>query len=274
MTAPALSLRGLSHTFHRGTPNENPALQGVDLDLEPGAFVVLLGSNGSGKSTLLNAVAGSLRTEAGTIAIEGEDITRWPEPRRARRISRVFQDPFAGTASDMTVAENLSIASRRGTLRGLQRALTRARRDELHEEVRTLGLGLEDRLLTPMGLLSGGQRQAITLLMALLVRPSLLLLDEHTAALDPRSAELVLRLTQDFIERGRITTIMVTHSLPQATRLGDRIIIMHRGRVAFDLAGVQKRRARVDDLLARFEELRRRDLLDDDAADLLRRQYV
>lgn len=274
MTTPALSIRGLAHTFHRGTPNENPALRGVDLDLEPGAFVVLLGSNGSGKSMLLNAVAGSVRAEQGTILVDGRDVTRLPEARRARLISRVFQDPFAGTASDMTVAENLAIAARRGSTRWLQRALSRGRREELTHEVRTLGLGLEDRMTTPMGQLSGGQRQALTLLMALMVRPSLLLLDEHTAALDPRSAEQVLRLTRGFVEAGRITTIMVTHSVPQAVRLGDRILIMHRGRVAFDIGGVQKRRARVDDLLARFEELRRRDMLDDEAADLLRRQYV
>lgn len=274
MSEPALSLRGVAHTFHRGTPNENPALQGVDLDLEPGAFVVLLGSNGSGKSTLLNAVAGSVRSERGSIRVDGRDLSGMPEAYRARLISRVFQDPFAGTASDMTVAENLAIAARRGAFRWLQRALTRTRREELADEVRTLGLGLEDRMQTPMGQLSGGQRQALTLLMALLVRPSLLLLDEHTAALDPRSAEQVLRLTQSFIAAGHITTIMVTHSLPQAVRLGDRILIMHRGRIAYDLTGVQKRRTRVEDLLARFEELRRRDMLDDEAAELLRRQYV
>lgn len=274
MNAPALSIRGLAHTFHRGTPNENPALQGVDLDLEPGAFVVLLGSNGSGKSMLLNAVAGSIHAERGTIRVDGRDVTALPEARRAHHISRVFQDPFAGTASDMTVAENLAIAARRGAFRWLNRALSRARRDELQEEVRTLGLGLEDRMQTPMGLLSGGQRQALTLLMALLVRPSLLLLDEHTAALDPRSAEQVLQLTQRMVEAGRITTIMVTHALPQAVRHGDRVLIMHRGRIAYDLSGAEKRRTRVDELLARFDELRRRDLLDDEAAELLARQYV
>jgi putative ABC transport system ATP-binding protein len=174
----------------------------------------------------------------------------------------------------MSVAENLAIAAKRGAPRWLRRALTRARREEFYGRVRTLDLGLEDRLQTPMGLLSGGQRQALTLLMAMVVRPSLLMLDEHTAALDPRSAEQVLRLTQNFISAGRLTTIMVTHSLAQAVRLGDRILIMHRGRIAYDLGGVQKRRLQEQDLLDRFEELRRSDMLDDGAAALLRRAYI
>lgn len=270
----ALQIRGLAHTFHRGTPSENVALVNLDLELEPGAFVVVVGSNGSGKSTLLNAIAGSLRTEAGSIHIDGTDISRWSEPRRAQLLARVFQDPFAGTASDMSVAENLAIASKRGEARWFRRALNRARRDEFFDRVRTLGLGLENRLQTPMGLLSGGQRQALTLLMALVVRPSLLMLDEHTAALDPRSAEQVLRLTQGFVTSERLTTIMVTHSLAQAVRVGDRILIMHRGGIAYDLRGSQKRRLRVEDLLDRFEELRRSDMLDDDAAAMLRRAYI
>jgi putative ABC transport system ATP-binding protein len=274
MADPALEVRGLAHTFHRGTRFEATALHGIDLALEPGAFVVVLGSNGSGKSTLLNAVAGSLAAEAGRIRIEGRDVTGWPEHRRARLIARVFQDPFAGTASDLSVLENLAIASARGARRGLGRPLAAARRAQLTLAVRELGLGLEDRLTTPMGLLSGGQRQALTLLMAMLVKPSLLLLDEHTAALDPRSAEQLLRLTQTFVTASRVTTLMVTHSLPQAVRLGDRIIIMHRGEIAYDLTGAQKRRARVEDLLARFEELRRNDMLDDSAAALVRRAYV
>jgi putative tryptophan/tyrosine transport system ATP-binding protein len=189
-------------------------------------------------------------------------------------MARVFQDPFAGTAGDMTVLENLAIASTRGLDRGLGRPLAASRRKEMAEAVERLGLGLEDRLDTPVGMLSGGQRQALTLLMAMLVRPSLLLLDEHTAALDPRSAELLLRLTQNFVAGERLTTLMVTHSLPQAVRLGSRILIMHRGEVAYDLSGPQKRRARVEDLLARFEDLRRSDMLDDSAAALLRRGYA
>jgi putative ABC transport system ATP-binding protein len=271
---PALELEQLAHTFQRGTPYENTALEGIDLTLEPGAFLVVLGSNGSGKSTLLNAIAGSLRADSGRIRVEGTDVSDWPVHRRARLIARVFQDPFAGTASDMTVLENLAIASARVRRRGLGRPLAAAGRKALREAVSRLGLGLEDRLNTPMGLLSGGQRQALTLLMAMLVRPSLLLLDEHTAALDPRSAEVLLRLTQSFVTAERLTTLMVTHSMPQAVRLGSRILIMHRGAVAYDLSGTQKRRARVEDLLARFEELRRSDLLDEDAAALLRRAYV
>jgi putative ABC transport system ATP-binding protein len=274
MAEPALHIEGLAHTFNRGTPYESVALSGVDLTLEPGDFVVVLGSNGSGKSTLLNAIAGSLLAESGRIRVDGVEVNRWPDHRRARLIARVFQDPFAGTAADMTVAENLAIASQRGFRRGLGRALASGRRQELTQAVHRLGLGLENRLDTPIGLLSGGQRQALTLLMAMLVRPGLLLLDEHTAALDPRSAEMLLRLTQSFVAAERLTTIMVTHAMPQAVRLGNRIIIMHRGRIAYDLSGAQKRRARVEDLLARFEELRRRDMLDDTAAELLRRRYV
>lgn len=274
MTQYALELKSLSHTFHRGTPYETLALNQVSLNLEPGAFVVILGSNGSGKSTLLNAIAGSLAVESGRIFVEDADVTDWPDYRRARLIARVFQDPFAGTASDMSVLENLAIASARAQRRGFGRPLVKSRREELALQVETLGLGLEDRLNVPMGLLSGGQRQALTLLMALLVRPSLLLLDEHTAALDPRSAEQLLRLTQSFVAAAHLTTIMVTHSLPQAVRLGDRILILHQGRVAHDLSGVQKRRLRVEDLLSRFEELRQSDLLDDEAAALVRRSYV
>jgi len=274
MAEPALQIEGLAHTFNRGTPYEVLALGGVDLVLEAGDFVVVLGSNGSGKSTLLNAIAGSLMAESGRIRVDGVDVSRWPDHRRARLVARVFQDPFAGTAADMTILENLAIASTRGFRRGLGRALARARRAELAEAVRRLGLGLENRLDTPIGLLSGGQRQAVTLLMAMLVRPGLLLLDEHTAALDPRSAELLLRLTQSFVAAERLTTIMVTHAMPQAVRLGNRIVIMHHGRIAHDVSGAQKRRARVEDLLARFEELRRGDMLDDTAAELLRRRYI
>lgn len=274
MDSLAVEVRGLAHVFNRGTPYETAALQGVNLALEPGAFVVVLGSNGSGKSTLLNAIAGSLMAEAGTIAIDRTDITRWPEHQRAKLIARVFQDPFAGTAADMSVFENLSIASMRGQRRWLARALSGARRRELTRQVASLNLGLENKLDTPMGLLSGGQRQAITLLMAIMERPSLLLLDEHTAALDPRSAETLLRLTQSVVSMARLTTLMVTHSMPQAVRLGDRIIIMHRGQVAYDIQGAQKRRVRVEDLLDRFEELRRRDLLDAEAAGMLRESYL
>ncbi len=272
--APVLEVRDLHQTFQAGTPGELRALQGVDLVLEPGAFVVILGTNGSGKSTLLNAVAGTVRTDRGSIWLDGKDVTGWPEHRRAASIGRVFQNPFTGTASEMTVAENLALAARRGNQGGLRHALRPERLREMRVKIAELGMGLEDRLHTPIGQLSGGQRQALTLLMATLVRPSLLLLDEHTAALDPRSAEHVLRMTQDIIRRDILTTMMVTHSLHQAVRLGDRVVWMHRGRVVHDFSGARKHRLRVDDLLAVFDQVRGSELLDESAAEMLRRAYV
>jgi len=270
----ALRLEGLSHVFHRDTPSEVRALDGVDLAVERGTFTVVVGTNGSGKSSLLNAIAGSLGLTGGRVYLDGDDVTQWPEQRRARRISRVFQNPFTGTASDLSVAENLVLAGGRGGRRGLRRALGRERRREVREQVARLGLGLEDRLDTPIGLLSGGQRQALTLLMATMVKPSLLLLDEHTAALDPRSAEQVIRLTQAAVARGALTTLMVTHSLGQAVALGDRILVMHRGRVVHDLGDVRRRRLTEGDLLQLFDRLRWADRLDTAAAEMLRRAYI
>jgi putative ABC transport system ATP-binding protein len=269
-----LDITALRHTFNPGTPAEMRALQGIDLALEQGAFVIVLGTNGSGKSTLLNAVAGSFLPDQGSIRLAGQDITRWPEHRRATLIGRVFQNPFSGTAPSMTVVENLALAAHRTHQGGLDRALSRHGRREVVEQVERLGTGLEDRLDTPIGLLSGGQRQALTLLMATFERPQLLLLDEHTAALDPRGAEQVLRLTQEIVSRLRLTTLMVTHSLPQAVRLGDRVLMMHRGRVVHDWSGIRKRRLRVDDLLATFDEVRGAELLDAGAAAMLKRNYV
>ena len=269
-----LELNGLAKTFNAGTVNEVRALQGVDLGLDDGAFVVVIGTNGSGKSTLLNAVAGTFLVDRGTIRIDGTDVTRWPEHRRAAFIGRVFQNPFSGTAPAMTISENLALAARRGRRRGLAWALGAGLRDDMRERVRRLGMGLEDRLDNAIGSLSGGQRQALTLLMATWLRPSLLLLDEHTAALDPKGAEQVIRLSEEAIARDRLTTLMVTHSMQQATALGDRLIMMHRGRVLHDLRGAEKRRLRPEDLLARFEEVRRMEQLDESAAELLRRAYV
>jgi putative ABC transport system ATP-binding protein len=269
-----LEIRGLRHTFHPGTPAEMRALQGIDLSLERGAFLIVLGTNGSGKSTLLNAVAGSFLPNHGSIRLAGQDITRWPEHRRATLIGRVFQNPFSGTAPTMTVAENLALAAHRTRLGGLGRALGRQRRREIADRVEQLGTGLEARLDAPIGLLSGGQRQALTLLMATFERPQLLLLDEHTAALDPRGAEQVLRLTQEIVTRLRLTTLMVTHSLPQAVRMGDRALMMHRGRVVQDWSGIRKRRLRVEDLLATFDDVRGAELLDASAAAMLERNYV
>lgn len=269
-----LELSGATKTFFPGTPNEVRALRGVDLSIDEGSFVIVIGTNGSGKSTLLNAIAGSFRLDTGRIHLDGHDVTRWPEHRRAKLIGRVFQDPFSGTAPSMTIAENLALAAGRGRVRGLAPALWRASRDELRDRVASMGLGLEDRLDNPIGTLSGGQRQSLTLLMAGLIRPSLLLLDEHTAALDPKSADLVVRLTEEFVSREKPTTLMVTHSMPQAASLGDRLVMMDRGRVAHDVSGEEKRRLRPHDLLVRFEDLRRAGQLDESTASMLRRQYV
>ena len=269
-----LRLERVSHVFHPGTPNEVRALDGVDLELGRGSFTAVLGTNGSGKSTLLGAVAGSLGSARGRVFLEGRDVTRWPEHRRAGLIGRVFQNPFTGTAADLSVAENFALAARRGSGRWLRPALTPDRSKVIREQVARLGMGLEDRLDTPMGVLSGGQRQALTVLMATMLRPSLVLLDEHTAALDPRSAELVVGLTRDVISASRLTTLMVTHSMEQALRLGDRILIMHRGRVAYDLEDVGGLHLTEGDLLQLFDVLRWADRLDESAAALLRRMYV
>ncbi|MGH7789706.1 MAG: ABC transporter ATP-binding protein [Candidatus Binatia bacterium] len=269
-----IEVRDIEKTFNGGTVNEVRALRGVSLTIDDGAFVVVVGTNGSGKSTLLNALAGSFALDAGHIAVDGTDVTRWPEHRRARFVGRVFQNPFSGTAPAMSIAENFALAMRRGQHRGLGWALPRSLRDELAARVSTLRMGLEDRLDSAIGTLSGGQRQALTLLMASWIRPRLLLLDEHTAALDPRSADQVIRLTEAIIARDALTTLMVTHSMQQAVNLGDRMIMMHRGAVLHDARGADKRRLRVDDLLSRFEDIRRRELLDASAAELLAATYV
>ncbi len=270
----ALRLEAVSQVFHPGTPNEVRALDGIDLELARGTFTVVLGTNGSGKSSLLSAIAGSLALAAGKVYLDGREVTRWPEQRRARMIGRVFQNPFAGTAAELSVAENLTLAARRGGKRWLRPALGPDRRRAIREKVARLGMGLEERLDTPIGVLSGGQRQALTVLMATTVRPTLLLLDEHTAALDPRSAELVIRLTQEVITDGGLTTLMVTHSLAQAVQLGDRVLVMHRGRLVYDIADLRRQRVAEDDLLQLFDQLRWADRLDDSAAEMLRRAYV
>ncbi len=269
-----LDLRNVWKTFNPGTVNEVRALQGVDLHIDEGSFVVVIGTNGSGKSTLLNAVAGTFPVDRGSICLATRDITAWPEHKRAAHIGRVFQNPFSGTAPDMSIAENIALAARRGRRRGLGWALRGSVTVEMRERVRRLGLGLEDRLDNAIGSLSGGQRQALTLLMASWLRPTLLLLDEHTAALDPKSADQVIRLSDEIIARDRLTTLMVTHSMQQASTLGDRLIMMYRGRIIHDFRGAEKRRLRVDDLLARFEDVRRSEQLDESAAELLRRAYV
>jgi putative tryptophan/tyrosine transport system ATP-binding protein len=269
-----LALSRISKVFGGGTPNEVRALAGVNLMIEEGAFVTVIGTNGSGKSTLLNAIAGTFLVDSGSIALDGRDITAWPEHQRAQLVGRVFQNPFSGTAPGMTIAENLVLAARRGQARGLGLALKSEMRRELHERVGRLNLGLEHRLDNVIGTLSGGQRQALTLLMASWVKPRLLLLDEHTAALDPKSADHVIRLSQDIVSQDRLTTLMVTHSMQQASNLGDRLIMMHRGRIIHDFSGAERKRLRPEDLLARFEAVRRAERLDESAAEMLRRAYV
>jgi putative ABC transport system ATP-binding protein len=269
-----LDIEHIKKTFHAGTPNEVRALQGVDLKIDDGSFVIVIGTNGSGKSTLLNAVAGSFIVDSGRIRLKGEDVTNWPEHRRAKYIGRVFQNPFTGTAPSLTIAENLALAAHRGRARGLGWALSPSTKTEMYERVRSMGLGLEDRLGNAIGSLSGGQRQSLTLLMAGLIKPDLLLLDEHTAALDPKSADQVIRLTEEVIRRDKLTTMMVTHSMQQAANLGDRLIMMVRGRIIHDFQGAEKRRLSPEDLLDRFEQVRRSDLLDETAASMLERQYV
>src|SRR5438477_2612979 len=269
-----LEICGVRKVFSQGTPNEVRALQGVDLKIETGSFVVIIGTNGSGKSTLLNVVGGTLQIDSGVISLAGVNITKWPEYRRAKLIGRVFQNPFSGTAPEMSVAENLALAARRGRPRRLSWLLGAAKRDELRERVRYLKMDLENRLDDQIGSLSGGQRQALTLLMATWLKPELLLLDEHTAALDPKSADQVITLTDEIVEREKLTTLMVTHSMQQAVHLGDRIIMMHRGEMLHDLHGTERARVRPEDLLHRFEEVRRREQLDPATADMLRLNYV
>src|SRR5215468_1795329 len=229
-----LEVAGISKTFNAGTANELRALSGVELNVQDRSFVVIIGTNGSGKSTLLNAVAGSFFVDSGAVMVDGSDITKWPESRRARFIGRVFQNPFSGTAAGMSIAENLALAAHRGKRRGLGWLLEGNLLGKMREQVRELNMGLEDRLKNAIGTLSGGQRQALTLLMATWLRPQVLLLDEHTAALDPKSADQVIALTDKIVKRDKLTTLMVTHSMQQAASLGDRLVMMHGGQLIQD----------------------------------------
>lgn len=269
-----LEVRRITKTFNPGTINEVRSLRDLSLSIEDGSFVTVIGTNGSGKSTLLNAVAGTFFVDSGSIHLGGRDVTRWPEHRRASLIGRVFQNPFSGTAPNMSIAENLALAARRGRSRGLGPALGMGWMRELYDRVRVLKMGLENRLENAIGTLSGGERQALTLLMATWLRPEILLLDEHTAALDPKSGDKVIRVSEDIIARDKLTALMVTHSMSQAATLGDRLVMMHRGRVIYDVRGADKHRLRPADLLARFEEVRRGEQLDETAADMLKRAYI
>jgi putative ABC transport system ATP-binding protein len=269
-----IEITSLEKTFEQPGGDVVPALRGVSLTIPAGQFLTVIGSNGSGKSTILNVIAGTYLTDSGTIRIGDVDVTRWPEHRRAAHVGRVFQDPFKGTCPSMTVAENLRMAELRGKRRGLRIGLDRASLERYREALASLGMRLEGRLQASMGTLSGGQRQAVTLLMATLTRPDLLLLDEHTAALDPRSTEQVVQLTEEIIRKEGLTTLMVTHSMQQAVALGDRVVLMHRGRIVETIGGARKRQLRVEELLDSFDRLRSADTVDESTADMLRRLYI
>ena len=260
-----LTIIDVHKTFNRGTINEKVALDGVNLQLQPGDFCTVIGGNGAGKSTALNAVAGVWPVDQGVILLDGQNITGVPEHKRAAYLGRVFQDPMTGTAATMEIQENLALASRRGKRRTLSWGITKREREEYHELLKILDLGLENRLTTKVGLLSGGQRQALTLLMATLQQPKLLLLDEHTAALDPKTAEKVLRVTDRIITDHRLTALMVTHNMKDAIAHGNRLIMMHEGRVILDIAGEQKRKLTVADLMRQFEAVSGREFSEDKA---------
>ena len=258
-----LDLKNIRKTFNSRTVNEKVALNGVNLHLNEGDFVTMIGGNGAGKSTLLNAIAGVWPIDQGSIVLAGEDITKLPDHKRAALLGRVFQDPMMGTAATMQIEENLAIAARRGKKRTLKVGITRDEREEYREKLKVLGLGLESRLTAKVGLLSGGQRQALTLLMATLNAPKLLLLDEHTAALDPKTAAKVLEITESIIAEKHLTAMMVTHNMNDAIRLGNRLIMMDEGRVVVDVSGEEKKHLHKADLLELFEKAAGKELAGD-----------
>lgn len=261
----SLVLTHVSKTFNTGTINEKKALIDISLTLHPGDFVTVIGSNGAGKSTLLNAIAGVWPIDSGRITIDGVNVTGMPDFRRSRYIGRVFQDPMTGTAADMQIDENLALAARRGRRRGLGWGVTSKERSQYRDLLKQFGLGLEDRLTSKVGLLSGGQRQAVTLLMASLQKPKILLLDEHTAALDPKTAASVLDLTGRIVEQGHLTTMMVTHNMKDAIRSGNRLIMMHGGHIIIDVEGEEKKKLTVETLLEMFEKVSGEQFASDEA---------
>ena len=250
-----VTIHNVHKTFNKGTINEKVALNGLELTLKEGDFVTVIGGNGAGKSTMLNMIAGVYPVDEGSIIIDGIDITRQPDYKRAIHLGRVFQDPMLGTAADMEIQENLAMAYRRGKKRGLRWGVTAKEKEIYKEKLKQLDLGLENRMSTKVGLLSGGQRQALTLLMATLQKPKVLLLDEHTAALDPKTAAKVLDQTEHIVEKDNLTTLMITHNMKDAIRLGNRLIMMHEGRIIYDVGGEEKKALHVSDLLAKFEEV-------------------
>ncbi|MCC8047016.1 MAG: ABC transporter ATP-binding protein [Clostridiales bacterium] len=250
-----LDIRNISKTFNPGTINEKTALNDVSLSLNDGDFVTVIGGNGAGKSTLLNAVAGTWLVDEGQMLIDGNDVTKLPEYKRAKYLGRVFQDPMTGTAATMEIQENLALAERRGKRRLLRQGITKQERAEYKELLKMLGLGLENRMTAKVGLLSGGQRQALTLLMATLQKPKLLLLDEHTAALDPKTAAKVLEITELIVNRDHLTTLMITHNMKDAITHGNRLIMMNEGKIIIDISGEDKKKLTVKDLLDQFERV-------------------
>ena len=258
-----LELNNISKTFNPGTINAKTALNGLNLTLNDGDFVTVIGGNGAGKSTMLNIIAGTYPVDTGSIVLAGKDITRLPEHKRAKYLGRVFQDPMMGTAATMQIEENLALAARRGMPRTLRAGITKQDREIYREKLQILGLGLEDRMTAKVGLLSGGQRQALTLLMATLQKPQLLLLDEHTAALDPKTAAKVLEVTQKIVETNNLTTMMITHNMRDAIAYGNRLIMMYNGHVAVDVSGEQKKNLTVEQLLELFSKASGSDEADD-----------
>ena len=249
-----LEIKNVRKTFNKNTINEKKALNGINLHLDEGDFVTVIGGNGAGKSTMLNMIAGVYPIDSGKIEIDGVNISREPEYKRARYIGRVFQDPMMGTAAGMEIQENMALAFRRGQRRGLGWGIKANEKDFYHDALMKLGLGLQSRMTNKVGLLSGGQRQALTLLMATLQKPKLLLLDEHTAALDPKTAKKVLEITQEIVEEQNLTTLMITHNMKDAISIGNRLVMMHEGRIIYDVSGDEKKKLEVDDLLKKFEE--------------------
>ena len=258
-----LKIENVYKTFNAGTVNEKVALQGLNLHLKEGDFVTVIGGNGAGKSTMLNAVTGVFGVDSGKLLIDGVDVTHLPEFKRAKYIGRVFQDPMMGTAATMQIEENLALAARRGKPRTLRIGITKAEREEYREKLKILDLGLEDRMTAKVGLLSGGQRQALTLLMATLQKPKLLLLDEHTAALDPKTAAKVLDATQKIVEKDHLTTLMITHNMRDAIAYGNRLIMMYNGHIVVDVSGEEKKNLTVEQLLNLFSRASGSDEVDD-----------
>lgn len=258
-----LKIENLSKTFNKGTINEKKAMNNLSLSLNTGDFVTVIGSNGAGKSTLLNLIAGTLTSDSGKIFLDDIDVTKLKEYKRSKYLSRVFQDPMKGTASNMMIEENLAMANRRGKIRTLAWGVKASEREGYKQKLNLLDLGLENRMTTKIGLLSGGQRQAITLLMASLQKPKLLLLDEHTAALDPKTAKKVLQITNNIVTGEKLTTLMITHNMKDAITYGNRLIMMHSGNIIFDIKGDEKKNLTVRDLLQKFENLGNDDLTND-----------